>query len=220
MVFSGETVYFLRVFDYNFLKHRKREVVLMKKLVFINACIRGQDSRTLSVAQPILAALEARYAITRIDLTGSSLAPVTAPLFDQRGSGISPEDSAYGKLVAEADRIVIAAPFWDMSFPSVLKVFFEHISVPDITFRNNPDGTTRGNCKAEKLLYITTRGMEIETGSALDQGTSYLKALGWLWGFGEVITVAARGMDVQPAEIVQQRLEDARREGLEICKGF
>ena len=192
----------------------------MKKLVFINACIRGQDSRTLSLAQPILAALEENYAITQIDLTETSLMPVTAPLFRERGNGISPEDDANGRLVAEADRIVIAAPFWDMSFPSVLKAFIEHISVPELTFCNNPDGTTRGNCKAEKLLYITTRGMEIETGSNLDQGTSYLKALGWLWGFGEVITVAAWGMDVQPAEIVQQRLQAALAEGLEICKGF
>lgn len=192
----------------------------MKKLVFINACIRGQDSRTLSLARPMLAALEKNYTITQIDLTEASLMPVTAPLFRERGNGISPEDDANGRLVAEADRIVIAAPFWDMSFPSVLKAFIEHISVPDITFCNNPDGTTRGNCKAEKLLYITTRGMEIETGSNLDQGSSYLKALSWLWGFGEVITVAARGMDVQPAEIVQQRLQAALAEGLEICKGF
>ena len=29
------------------------------------------------------------------------------------------------EAIAQADRILIAAPFWDMSFPAVLKCFFE-----------------------------------------------------------------------------------------------
>jgi len=193
----------------------------MRKLVFINACIRGENSRTLSVARPLLDMLAQRYEITEIDLTARAVPPVTAELFHHRGlHGISGEDRAAGKLVAEADRIVIAAPFWDMSFPSVLKTFIEHISAPDLTFVNNPDGTTGGNCRAEKLLYITTRGMEIPTGSPLDQGTSYLKALGWLWGIPEVLTVAAWGMDVHPQEITGTRLTEAVTAGIKLCEEF
>ena len=30
-----------------------------------------------------------------------------------------------------------AAPFWDMSFPSALKVFFENMSLFGVTFDNN-----------------------------------------------------------------------------------
>lgn len=193
----------------------------MQKLVFINACIRKEDSRTLRLAKPLLAALKQRYEITEIDLTDGFMPPVTAKLFHERGAhGISHEDIAWGQLVAEADRIVVAAPFWDMSFPSVLKAFFEHISVPDITFKNNEDGTTRGNCRAQKMLYVTTRGMNIQTDSPLDQGSSYLRALSWLWGFGKLYTVAACGMDVNDSETAELLLQEATDMGLSICEEF
>ncbi|MBP3388377.1 MAG: NAD(P)H-dependent oxidoreductase [Clostridia bacterium] len=193
----------------------------MKQLVFIDGCIRGEASRTRSVAVPLLQALEKRYEIHRMDLSTSTLEPVTADLYARRGTeGLSAEDVAAGRLVAQADRIVIAAPFWDMSFPSVLKVFFEHISAPDLTFLDVGDGTTKGNCRAKKLLYITTRGMEIPTGDPRDQGSSYLKALGWLWGIPEVLTVAAYGMDVVDDQTRARRLTEAVAQGLKICEDF
>lgn len=81
------------------------------------------------------------------------------------------------KNIADADRILIAAPFWDMSFPAVLKSFFEQTSLFEVTFTDNGK-TCVGLCKSPKVLYITTRGMDIPTGSYLDQGTPYLRALG------------------------------------------
>ena len=107
-----------------------------------------------------------------------------------------------------------------MGIPSILKTFIEHISAPDLTFCNNPDGSTRGNCKAEKLLYITTRGMDIEKGSPLEQGSSYLKAVSWLWGVGEVVTVDVHGTDVNDTETVNRRISEAIKYGIEICKEF
>ena len=41
------------------------------------------------------------------------------------------------------------------------KTFFELCSIFDVTFKSN-DKTCYGNCKAEKMLYITTRGMDIQ----------------------------------------------------------
>lgn len=191
----------------------------MKKLVFIDCCIRQADSRTRALAVPILDALSDRYEITAIDLTVCAPEPITREAFLRRGTeGLSPADLANGKLVADADCLVIAAPFWDMSFPSALKAFFEHISACGVTFQDNPDGTTRGCCKAETLLYITTRGMDIPTGSPLDQGTSYLQALAWLWGIGKVETVAAWGMDVCDAHQRTLRLAEAQAQGLKLCK--
>lgn len=193
----------------------------MKKLTFINACIREEDSRTLRLAKPLIEELSKRYDITEISLSQSDIKPITRKEYIERGAnGLSREDMKNGLLVANADRIVIAAPFWDMGIPSVLKAFIEHISAPDLTFCNNPDGTTRGNCKAEKLLYITTRGMEIETGAPFEQGSSYLKAIAWLWGVGEVETVAVQGTDVNDEETVNHRIIQAQKYGIDICKEF
>lgn len=193
----------------------------MKKILFIDACIRKEKSRTRTLATPIINKLRSRYEIETINLCDMDIAPVTAERHTKRSlNGPSPEDAYHATLFANADRIVIAAPFWDMSFPAVLKVFFERISLPDITFVNTPDGTTKGNCKAEKLLYITTRGMDIPTGDVNDQGTSYLKALGWLWGIPKILTVAAHGMDLTDDDTRAGRLADALSQGLLICEEF
>lgn len=66
-----------------------------------------------------------------------------------------------------------------MSYPAALKNFLELRSIFNATFKSN-DKTCYGNCKVEKLLYITTRGMDISTGAPLKQATPYLKALSWL----------------------------------------
>lgn len=193
----------------------------MKKLLFIDACIRKEDSRTRALAAPVIKKLKERYEVETISLCDADIAPVTASRYTERAqNGPSPEDAYHAGLFASSDRVVIAAPFWDMSFPSVLKVFFERISLPDFTFVNTPDGSTRGNCKAEKLLYITTRGLDIPTGDARDQGTSYLKALGWLWGIPEILTVAAWGTDVTDDDTRARRLADALSGGLLICEDF
>ena len=74
--------------------------------------------------------------------------------------------------------------------PAVLQNFIELCSILDVTFRTN-DKTCYGNCKAEKLLFITTRGMDIAAGDPLEQAAAYLKALSRLWGIGPMQVVAA-----------------------------
>lgn len=64
----------------------------------------------------------------------------------------------YANAVAQADMLVIAAPYWDMSFPSSLKIFFEAASVEGITFTYADDGTPIGLCAAEDMYYVTTSG--------------------------------------------------------------
>ena len=139
---------------------------------------------------------------------------------EDRNQGIVPEDHVdLAKRIAAADRIVIAAPFWDMSFPSALKVFFENISLFGIIFDTN-EKECYGLCKAEKVMYITSRGMNISTGDPLEQATPYIKALSHLWGWGELTVVAAQNMDYSSEEEIEVKITKAIEEGLEICKTF
>lgn len=114
---------------------------------------------------------------------------------------------------------MIAAPFWDMSIPAALKVFFELVSIIDVTFKSN-NITCYGNCNCEKLLFITTRGMNIDTGDKLDQATSYLYALGFLWGFKEIIVLARKNFDYISLEEINSQIDSAISEGLKICDNF
>lgn len=177
-------------------------------------------SRTRRIARPIMTELRKRYAVETVDLTRNEYPVVDNYTLEDRNQGIVPsEHSALAKRIAAADRIVIAAPFWDMSFPSALKVFFENMSLFGITFDTN-DKECYALCKAEKVMYITTRGMNIATGDPLEQATPYIKALSHLWGLGELTVISAQNLDYSTPEEVEQMIDKAVAEGLEVSREF
>ena len=191
----------------------------MNKLIIIDSCMR-EESRTRVILDAAKEVLSARYDIENIDVNALALPPVSPEVLEERTSGVVPEETvAIARKIASADRIVIAAPFWDMSFPAVLKAFFENMSLYNVTFTD--DGSTcTGLCKCQKVLYITTRGMDIPTGDFRDQGSSYLKALSSLWGLGEVITVAAWNLDYMPAEKVAEKVRETAELARRIAEEF
>ena len=98
----------------------------------------------------------------------------------------------YAKQFANADEIVVAAPFWDLSFPAKLKIYLEQIAVAGITFRYT-NGRPTGLCKAKKLTYITTSGGPIFD----DYGYTYVKALAQkFYGIQKTEAVRAMNLDV------------------------
>ena len=191
----------------------------MKKLVVIDACVRQGESRTRRIAEPVISALAERYEVVRYDLTEmGGIVPLDPGLFEERGRGDIPAWALEAaREIASADRILVAAPFWDMSFPAVLKCFFEQTSLFDVTFTDN--GTTcTGLCKAPKVLMITTRGMDIPTGDPREQATPYLRALGSLWNLGELTTISAWNMDYSTAEEIEAKISACIAEGLELAR--
>mgnify|MGYP003417931473 FL=1 len=191
----------------------------MQKLIFIDSCMR-EESRTKRIATPIIAELSKRYEVERIALEGASYPAVDSKTLQDRNNGIVPEHFVdLAKKVAAADRIVIAAPFWDMSFPAILKLFIENLSLFGVTF-NTDDKTCYGLCRCQKLLYITTRGMNISTGDPLEQATPYLKALSFLWGLGEIVTISAQNLDYSSPEEIEDKISLTIESGLNLCKDF
>ena len=192
----------------------------MKKLLYIDACIRDEQSRTKRIATPVIEALKQKYEVQTLVINELDLSIVRKELVTKRTSGeIDTQVMQWAESVRDADRIVIAAPFWDMSFPAALKNFFELCSIMDVTFKTD-DKTCYGNCKAEKLLYITTRGMNISTGDELEQATPYLKALSWLWGIGPLQVISVQNTDYLPVSEVDNRIEEAIADGLKIAEDF
>lgn len=179
----------------------------MEKLVIIDSCMRA-ESRTRRILNAAREVLSTRYDIEIIDVNAAGLLPLTPEGLEERTSGIVPEQTlSLAKTIAAADRLVVAAPFWDMSFPATLKAFFENMSLYGVTFEDNGH-TCVGLCKCKKVMYITTRGMDIETGSPREQGSSYLMALSTLWGLGEVTTVAAKNLDYLSTDEVEAKIEE------------
>ena len=73
-----------------FLVYLQKRLIAMKKLVVIDACIRGEESRTRRIAEPIIEELAKRYEITRYDLTKMPMEPLTPETYAQRAAGIIP----------------------------------------------------------------------------------------------------------------------------------
>ena len=177
----------------------------MKELLFIDACIRGERSRTKRLAERFLDAFTSKqpdYTITRRELCADRLVPQYPEVLEERDALWNAgrlDDPMFepARQFAAADRIVIAAPFWDLSFPAILKIYLERISVTDITFGYNEQGDMVGLCRAEELLLITTRGGDFsgEDVNWMEMGTKHLKALCAMYGVPRFRCLAAEGLD-------------------------
>ena len=132
----------------------------MEKILFINACVRP-NSRTLELANHVLKNLCGK--VEEVKLYEKDLAPLSLSQMQLRDSSAKTKDFSDGlfdlaKQFAGADTIVVCAPYWDLMFPSILKVYFEQITVNGLTFRYGEKGIPEGLCKAKRLIYVTTSG--------------------------------------------------------------
>ena len=127
--------------------------------LFINCCPRD-NSRTEFLARKLLAKL-GEY--EEINPEEEHIQPLNRERLEYRTKLININDYSdgifkYAKQFAAADKIVIAAPFWDLSFPAILKIYIENIFVIGIVSRYSDDGKPQGLCKATDLYYVTTAG--------------------------------------------------------------
>lgn len=171
----------------------------MKNVLFVDCCIRREASNTRKLAKAFLSALPSDCAVTRLDLMAEDLSYFKDSYFDQREALLEENRRdhprfRYAHQFAQADLIVIAAPFWDLSFPALLKVYIEQVSVDGITFGSTESGL-QGLCRASQLVFLTTRG-GFYTGDAMEMGSRYLDALHTFFGIGAYTCIAADGMDV------------------------
>ncbi len=195
------------------------------KVLMINGCIRGRESRTWILAEAFLNCMRASatdpFTYTQLDLAQMDLRPLTGKFFEERQKLLEENNRMHPRFdlarqFAEADRILVAAPFWDLSIPAVLKLYIENISLDGITFGCNPDGMY-GMCRAKDLLFFTSRGGFYEGGS-MEQGARYLQALCGMFGIPDFRCIYAEGMDFQPereTEIMGRALEEARAAGVQ-----
>ncbi len=171
----------------------------MRKLLLIDCCIRKEESRTKRIMDAFLSAVPDDCAVEHLVLTEENLAPLTGDFFAQRQRLLENHDYThprfrYAKQFAAADIIVIAAPFWDLAFPALLKIYIEQVSLDGITFGADETGLV-GLCRATDMVFLTARG-GFYTGDALEMGSRYLDALHTFFGIGRYRCIAADGMDV------------------------
>ena len=165
--------------------------------LFINACVRPA-SRTLRLARRVLEYLDGD--VTELDLQCEELSPLTAETLRARDDVLSRSARGdpmlrYARQFAEAEQIVVAAPYWDLSFPASVKTYFEHVNVSGVTFSYGADGRPRSHCRAKRLFYVMTAGGPILPPS---HGYAYVKNLAeTFYGVPEIVCFSAELLDVE-----------------------
>ena len=181
-------------------------------ILFVNACVR-KESRTKKLADYLLQKWNGQYEEVRLNaivfpLVDAEFLCRRDKLAEHRDFGNPVFDLA--RQFAGADKIVIAAPFWDLSFPAALKQYFEQVNVVGITFSYTSEGVPVGLCKAKSLTYITTVGGNYYPE---EYGAGYVRALAQnFYGIPEFNLIKATGLDIDGADI--ESIIDSAKESM------
>lgn len=169
----------------------------MKKALYIN-CLMRPESRTKELSEAFFENLK-DYDVEEIQLAKEDLKPLANDFFFERQellekAALDHPRFRYAHQFKRADLIVIAAPFWDLSFPALLKIYIENVSVDGITFEAVEEGL-KGLCQADNLIFLTTRGGFYEN-SPMEMALPQLKAWCSFFGIKNFQFVAVDGMNV------------------------
>ena len=176
------------------------------KVLFIDACISvHQPSRTRYLCNRYLDKMKAEgHIIEHVDLTKCDISSLTATDILKRDQLLTKgdyDDAMFdlARQFRDAERIVIGAPFWDLSFPAVLKQYIENIMVTGITFRYGEHGIPAGLCNADKVVYIMAAGGPVH---GFNFGYDYVKTVFTkMLGIKESQLICAEGLDVFGADV-------------------
>ena len=186
-------------------------------ILFINACVR-ENSRTLHLAKDYISYYNNNNEpVTEVELCSAGLYPLGRDTLEKRESYIeegnfTDEMFAQAHLLKQADRIIIAAPYWDYSFPSLIKVWIEQLCVMGLTFDYSSEGIPTSLCSLNELVYITTAGGYIP---GRNFGYDYVcEVFTSFFGVKKCRCIKAEGLDIagnDPEEIIKMTKREYRK---------
>ncbi len=171
-----------------------------RPILYVNACVR-KESRTRRLAETLLSKLDRPFTEIRLEeIAFPAVNEAYLQLRDQLIAKGEFQNALFdlARQFAEAEIIVIAAPYWDLSFPSMLKQYLEQITVVGITFKYSEEGVPVSLCRAARLFYVTTAGGFFVPE---EYGFGYVKALAQnYFGIQDVRKTEADGLDIYGAD--------------------
>ena len=195
------------------------------KLLIVDCCIsqRGEASRTRRLLRAYVESFCRSHPDVETETvtpeTLLSLKPFDPAMLDERDALASVQawDAPVYDLARQfraADAVVVAAPFWDLSYPAALRTYVEYISANGLTYHYDAAGC-HGDCAADTLVYLTTGG-DVEREESV--GVVHWRQLAAMFGIGRFDYVFGGGLDLDPSkapELVSAAAELARRLGAE-----
>lgn len=190
----------------------------MSKVLYITARPHDdQASYSLAVGKAFKEAYAAAHPgdeVIHLDLYNTDVPQIDNDVFS--GWGKLASGTAFDELSAEekrkvgqlsalveqfvsADKYVFVTPMWNLSFPPVLKAYFDAVSVAGKTFKYTAQGAV-GLLSGRKALHIQARGGFYSEGPAaeLEMGDRYVKAITRFYGIEDYSGIYIEGMAAFP----------------------
>ncbi|MEM7355967.1 MAG: NAD(P)H-dependent oxidoreductase, partial [Acidobacteriota bacterium] len=178
----------------------------MQTLLRIDASARIHGSYTRKLAdhyQDRWQALHPDGEVVRRDLANEPvphLSDETIRAFQQPGAGGAARTLSDDLIheLATADHLLISSPLYNLSMPSTLKAYFDHVVRAGATFEVGEDGY-RGLLRGTTAAVVTARGGPGTPGDANDFQTDYLRAILAFIGIEQVEVIALDSLAVSEA---------------------
>ncbi|WP_375788613.1 FMN-dependent NADH-azoreductase [Bradyrhizobium sp. Pha-3] len=192
----------------------------MNKVLLIRSSIFGRDSKSIRLANEFLSRYPHASLVERV-LSPTTMPHLMAETYVAMGkpdSELTGEERAHvalsDALVAEvkaADTIVLAVPMYNLSIPSTLKAWIDHVARLGKTFIYTAAGP-QGLLSGKKVFVLTARGGVYSDGPAqpLDFQTPYLRGVLGFLGIMDVTFIHFEGANIS-AEAAATGFSKAQR---------
>ena len=198
----------------------------MSKVLYIKANIKNEgESRTFKVSDSFVEEYKKNNPedeIITLDLYKENIDFLRA---DDLGKLFGPKDEEsknnsilkYAYQFADADKYIIAAPMWNLSFPAILKAYIDYVSVSGITFKYTAEGPV-GLLNNKKAVHIVSRGGAYDN-SPYEMGDRYLRTILGFFGIKDMETIAIDNLDVIGVN-VEEKVEEGIKKATSLAKKF
>ncbi|MGG6840891.1 UNVERIFIED_CONTAM: FMN-dependent NADH-azoreductase [Mammaliicoccus sciuri] len=169
--------------------------------------------------------------VVHIDLYNSYIPQIDADVFSgwgklQSGQGFEElSEGEQGKVrrlnelsdqFVNADKYVFVTPFWNFSFPPVMKAYLDSVSVAGKTFKYTAEGPV-GLLPDKKALHIQARGGYYSEGPAadLEMGHRYIGQMMNFYGITDFDGLIVEGHNANP-----EKAEEIKADAIERAKAL
>ncbi|MBN1468354.1 MAG: NAD(P)H-dependent oxidoreductase [Fusobacteriaceae bacterium] len=181
----------------------------MKKVLYIKANPKSNEvSNTFKISEALVEKYKKDgHEVVELDLYKENLRHLDGEVLGKLFSGEDNEVTKYVNDVTNYDEYIIAAPMWNLSIPSILKTYIDHIMVAGKTFAYTENGPV-GLLKGKKVVHVTTRGgfYSEGAGAAYEMGDRYLRTIYGFMGVTDFETVTLEGTNVLSPEDINANL--------------
>jgi len=198
----------------------------MSKVLYIKANIKNEgESRTFKVSDSFVEEYKKNNPedeIITLDLYKENIDFLRA---DDLGKLFGPKDEEsknnsilkYAYQFADADKYIIAAPMWNLSFPAILKAYIDYVSVSGITFKYTAEGPV-GLLNNKKAVHIVSRGGGYDN-SPYEMGDRYLRTILGFFGIKDIETIDIDNLDVIGVN-VKEKVKEGIEKAISLAKKF